>query len=249
MRDKIREIEWRHATEVEDREASPEEDRVVRDYEERGDEPDKQVSHRAAEEVSSSESDEVDMEKMTTDDEEELWRRVERDGFPREYTEVGGRPDGFPREKDIDTTPGVWSTPPHTRRDMGGRIIPMGEAEFRRHLRDGSSPDTREEGSDDTEVMEAEPPGEPERDKRTSTVETPEDVDVPEEPEASGSEDSGSERGDELEFEPDEEAEEARSDPGDEERLKTRGGTHDQSLRWRCRHPSVRDCAIYSRGR
>ena len=50
-----------------------------------------------------------------------------------------------------------------------------------------------------------------------------EDVDVPEEPEAW---DSGSERGDDLEFEPDEEDEEARSDPGDEERLKTRGGAH-----------------------
>ena len=47
---------------------------------------------------------------------------------------------------------------------------------------------------------------------------------MPEEPEAW---DSGSERGDDLEFEPDEEDEEARSDPGDEERLKTRGGTHD----------------------
>ena len=59
--------------------------------------------------------------------------------------------------------------------------------------------------------METEPPGEPDRDKRTSTVETPEDMDVPEEPEAW---DSGSERGDDLEFEPDED-EEARSDPGD----------------------------------
>ena len=46
---------------------------------------------------------------------------------------------------------------------------------------------------------------------------------MPEEPEAW---DSGSERGDDLEFEPDEEDEEARSDPGDEERLKTRWGTH-----------------------
>ena len=46
-------------------------------------------------------------------------------------------------------------------------------------------------------------------------------MDVPEEPEAW---ESGSERGDDLEFEPDAEAEEARSDPGDEERLKTRGG-------------------------
>ena len=50
--------------------------------------------------------------------------------------------------------------------------------------------EVREEGSDDTEVMETEPPGEPDGDKRTSTVETPEDVDVPDEPEAwySGSE-------------------------------------------------------------
>ena len=51
-------------------------------------------------------------------------------------------------------------------------------------------------------------------------METVDDVDVPEEPEAW---DSGSERGDDLEFEPDEEAEEARSDTGDEERLNTRG--------------------------
>ena len=154
---------------------------------------------------------------MSTEDEEELWRMVERDGFPREDTEVGERPEGFPREEDIDTTPGVWSTPPQPRRDMGRRIIPRGEAEFRRHLRGGSSTEVREEVSDDTEVMETEPPGEPDIDKGTSTVETPEDMDVPEEPEAW---DSGSERGDDLEFEPDEEDEEARSDPGDEERLK-----------------------------
>ena len=94
--------------------------------------------------------------------------------------------------------------------------------------------------------METEPPGELDGDKRASTAETAEDVDVPEEPEAW---DSGSERSDDLEFEPDEEAEEVRSDPGDEERLKTRGVTRDKSLQWRCRHPSVRDCAIYSRGR
>ena len=105
----------------------------------------------------------------------------------------------------------------------------------------------REEESDDTEGMDTEPPGEPDRDKRTSTVETPEDVDVPEEPEASGSEDSGSERGDDLEFEPDEDEEEG-SDPGDEERMKTSGGTPDRNLQWRCRHLSVRGCAIYSRG-
>ena len=119
------------------------------------------MSRRAAEEVSSSESDDGDVEEMSTEDEEELWRRVERDGFPREDTEVGERPDGFPREEDIDTTPGVWSALPQPRRDMGGRIIPRGEAEFRRHLRDGSSPETQEEGSDDTEVVETEPPGEP----------------------------------------------------------------------------------------
>ena len=81
--------------------------------------------------------------------------------------------------------------------------------------------EVREEGSDETEVMETGPLGEPGRDERTRAVETPEDVDVPEEPEAW---DSGSERGDDLEFEPDEEDEEVRSDPGDEERLKTRGG-------------------------
>ena len=151
------------------------------------------MRRRTAEEVSSSESDEVDAEEMATEDEEELWRRVERDGFPREETVAGGIPDGFPREEDIDTAPGVWSTPPHPRRDIGGRIIPRVEAEFRRHLRDGKSPETREEGSDDTELMETEPPGDSERDNRTSTVETPEDLDVPEEPEAW---DSGSERGD-----------------------------------------------------
>ena len=128
---------------------------------------------------------------------------------------------------------------------MGWRIIPRGEAEFRRDLGDGGSAEAREEGSDETEVMETEPPGEPDGDKRASTAETAEDVDVPEEPEAL---DSWSERGDDLEFDPDEEAEEARSDPGYEERLKTRGGTHDQNLQWRCRHPSARGCAIYSRG-
>ena len=61
-------------------------------------------------------------------------------------------------------------------------------------------------------MIETEPPGEPDRGKSARAVETAEDVDVPEEPEAW---DSGSERGDDLEFEPDEEAEEARSDPGD----------------------------------
>ena len=67
--------------------------------------------------------------------------------------------------------------------------------------------------------METEPPGESERDKRTSTVETPEGPDVPEEPEVW---DSGSERGDDWEPEPYEDKE--GQDPGDEERMKTRGG-------------------------
>ena len=52
-----------------------------------------------------------------------------------------------------------------------------------------------------------EPPGESERDKRASTVETPEDVDVPEEAEAW---DSGSEWEPELD-----EGEEERQVPGD----------------------------------
>ena len=129
---------------------------------------------------------------------------------------------------------------------MWGRVIPRGEAEFRRHLQDRGVAEMREEWSDETEVMETGPPGEPDRGKSAAVVDTAEDVDVPEEPEAW---DSGSERGDDLEFETDEEAEEERSDPGDKERLKTRGGTHDRSLRWCCRHPLVRDCAIYSRGR
>ena len=50
-----------------------------------------------AEEVSSSESDEAELRDMTTKDEEELWRRVERDGFPIEETEEGGIPEGFHR--------------------------------------------------------------------------------------------------------------------------------------------------------
>ena len=112
--------------------------------------------------------------------------------------------------------------PPHPRRDMGGRIIPRGEADFRRYIRDGGGTEARDEGSDETEVMETEPPGEPDRTKRTSTVETPEDVDVPEEPEAW---DSGSERGYDLELEPDED-DDGGQDPGDEERMKTRGGAH-----------------------
>ena len=59
-------------------------------------------------------------------------------------------------------------------------------------MRDGGSAETREEGSDETEVMETEPPGEPDRGKSARAVETAEDVDVPEEPETWV---SGSERG------------------------------------------------------
>ena len=83
---------------------------------------------------------------------------------------------------------------------MGGRIIPRGEAEFRQSLRMESS-ETREDGSDDTEEMETDTSGDLRKDKGASMVETTEDRDVPEEPEAW---DSGSERGEE-DPEPDEE--------------------------------------------
>ena len=83
VRDKKREMEWRHSTGVNDREASPSDERGVRDDEGSG-EPENDDRRHAAEEASSSESDEVDVEEMTTEDEEELWRRAERDGFPRE---------------------------------------------------------------------------------------------------------------------------------------------------------------------
>ena len=94
-----------------------------------------------------------------------------------------GRSEDFPREEDIDTTPGVWATPPHPRRDIGGRIIPRGEAEFRRSLR-AESPGTREEWSDETEEMDTDTPRELEGDNETSAVEITEDRDVQEEPEA-----------------------------------------------------------------
>ena len=91
---------------MDDRETSPGEERGVRE-DEGSEEYVKKVRRRAKEEVSSSKNDEVDVEEMATDDEEELWRRVEMDGFQREEIEVGGRPDGFHREEDIDTTPRV----------------------------------------------------------------------------------------------------------------------------------------------
>ena len=70
MRDKIREMEWRHATGVEYLETSLDEERVVLDDDEGVVGPDKEVSRRTAEEVSSSESDEGDVEVMSTEDEE-----------------------------------------------------------------------------------------------------------------------------------------------------------------------------------
>ena len=102
--------------------------------------------------------------------------------------------------------------------------------------------------SDETEVMDTEPPAEPDRDKRARTAERRRSWMCQRNPRL-GIQDSWWELGDDLEFEPDEEDEAARSDPGDEERLKTRGGTHDRNLQWRYRHPSARGCAIYSRGR
>ena len=67
---------------------------------------------------------------------------------------------------------------------MGGRIIPRGEVEFRRHLETEASARTRDEGSDDTEEMETEPRVELGGDKEASMAEAPEDRDMPKEPEA-----------------------------------------------------------------
>ena len=102
---------------MDDTEASPGEERGVSD-DMISDEQEKEERRLAADEVSSSEGDEVDIEEMATEDEEELWRRAERDGFQREETDAVGKPDGFPREEDINTTSEVWSTPPHPQRDM-----------------------------------------------------------------------------------------------------------------------------------
>ena len=54
VQDKIREMEWRHATGVEDRGTGPDEDIDVRDGDGQSVEPDKEVGRRTAEEVSSS---------------------------------------------------------------------------------------------------------------------------------------------------------------------------------------------------
>ena len=71
---------------------------------------------------------------MLTDEEEELWSLVEREGFPMEDTMVAERPEWFHREEDIDTTPEVWSTPPHPRIDAAGHFIPRETVEFRRYV-------------------------------------------------------------------------------------------------------------------
>ena len=52
--------------------------------------PENENRRHTSEEVSSSESEEMDVKEMATEDEEELWRRVERDGFPREDMEERG---------------------------------------------------------------------------------------------------------------------------------------------------------------
>ena len=116
MRDRLREMEWRHATGVEDRETDPDEERVVRDDDEGVVGPDKEVSRRTAAEVRSSESDDGDVEKMSTEDEEELWRRVERDGFPREDTEVYTTTAEERYGRTSDTTRRSWVSTTFTRR-------------------------------------------------------------------------------------------------------------------------------------
>ena len=50
---------------------------------------------------------------------------------------VAERPEGFPSEEDIDTTPGVWSNPPHPRRYAAWRVIPRNAEEFRRQVSSG----------------------------------------------------------------------------------------------------------------
>ena len=93
-------MEWRHSTGVDDRETSPSDERGVLDDEISGG-PENEDRRHAAEEVSSSESDEIDAEEITTEDEEELWRRVERDGFPREEMEKRVDPRGFPEKRTL----------------------------------------------------------------------------------------------------------------------------------------------------
>ena len=89
------------------------------------------------EEISSSESDEEDVRGMRTEDEDELWRRVEMEGFPREDTMVAERPEGFPGEEDIESTQVVWYTPLHPRIGAAGHVIHRGSAEFRRYVSSG----------------------------------------------------------------------------------------------------------------
>ena len=91
-------MEWRHSTGLDDREASPSDERCVRD-DESSVKPEKEDRGHASDEVGSSESEEMDAEEMATEDEEELWRRVERDRFPREEMEERGDQKSFPEKK------------------------------------------------------------------------------------------------------------------------------------------------------
>ena len=96
----LREMECRHAAGGDDGETGPGEERGVR-YDGISYEHWKDDGRRAAEEVSSSESEEAQVGDMPTDNEEELWRRVERDGFPREETAEYWRREGYPGKRKL----------------------------------------------------------------------------------------------------------------------------------------------------
>ena len=50
---------------------------------------------------------------------------------------VAERPEEFPKKEDINTTPRVWSIPPHPRRDAAGHVIPRHKGEFRWYVTGG----------------------------------------------------------------------------------------------------------------
>ena len=81
---------------------------------------------------------------MRTDEEEELLRQLEREGFPMGDTMVAERPEVFTSEDDIDATPGVCTTPPHPRRNAAGLVILRDPVELRRYVesRGGALPGT-----------------------------------------------------------------------------------------------------------
>ena len=89
-----------------------------------------------AEEISCSEGEEADVVDMITEDEEELWRRVEREGFPREEISECGDQKISPEKKILTQLQGCGK-----HRHIQGEIL------------DEESPRTREERSDDTEDM------------------------------------------------------------------------------------------------